>query len=389
MTASLTTGYTFSTGDEVTAVRLNNLVNAATIADIARSDLSSVTKVITTGTSSPTSPSTGELWYDTTNGVLNVYNGTKWNGLYPYQSNTLTAQSALNAGDVVVIDTGNANSVDSTTSAASTEVVGVAVESVAGPPVSCVIATSGIVDVNVTGTTAVGDYLYTSTTAGQADPSATLGAGAFARALTADSGGACTAVLVTPPANTALAGSTTSSTFATHTYTNATVTDATWYDFAAGANGATITTDGSSGMELDFTTTVANQAVLLSVKNLVFQTTGIGTGTALMMDGFRVVVDGTAIVTFSFGQYADYETNNVPGAAGEQAILGPVTFYYGTNAATNGIIVPYFEFSLVVTTAGAHTFRPQFLSGRALTTDFSGNNNSQTATLAARILSVG
>lgn len=390
--ATFTTGNSWSPGDEVTAAKLNLMISGMTVSDLNRSEVSATTRVVTTGTSAPSTPSEGELWWDTTNDILHVYTGTKWQSISRQFSVVLTCQTNANAGDVVILDTGNASSVDTTTTATSTGVVGVLAEAVTGAPASGCVIVSGLATVNVTGTTAIGDYLFTSTTAGQADPSATYAEGAFARALTADSGGAVTAILFGPITPKVINASATTETYATFTNTGATVADGTWYDFPDAANGATISTDGSSAIDVDFTTTVDNQLAIFRLSNFMFDTTGVGgaPSTDLIFDGFRVLLDGTAIATYDWTINSEYEAVAKPSSTStvDFANLGPISFSY-TSSGVNSINVPYLEVTTIVPTAGAHAIRLQWKSGRAVTSDFSGNNNSQTASLSVVLASAG
>lgn len=102
------------------------------------------------------------------------------------------------AGDVVIQSTGTASSFTTTTTANATNVIGVVMESIANDA-SGRVARHGVVTVNVTGSVAIGDYLTTSTTVKLAKSvGSSLTIGSFAIALTADSGGTCTALLRFP-----------------------------------------------------------------------------------------------------------------------------------------------------------------------------------------------
>ncbi|HET7630521.1 MAG TPA: hypothetical protein VFK03_04070, partial [Candidatus Saccharimonadales bacterium] len=88
---------------------------------------------------------------------------------------------SVTAGDVVVIDTANAGYAKDSSSANSTQVVGIATKTQTGG--SEPIAISGIYQVNVTGTVNVGDYLVSSSTAGQAQSSSSPTGGVVGQAM--------------------------------------------------------------------------------------------------------------------------------------------------------------------------------------------------------------
>src|SRR3972149_2509742 len=114
---------------------------------------------------------------------------------------------ALAIGDVVIVDSANDNAVTTTTTASLTGIKGVARAGVASDAAGR-IAMAGAVTVATTGTVNPGDYLETSAVAGKARSAGTAPTGkTFARALTASSGGSCTALLL--PAAAEVAGETT------------------------------------------------------------------------------------------------------------------------------------------------------------------------------------
>jgi len=109
---------------------------------------------------------------------------------------TPTARSNVSAGDVVVIDADNDNSVETTTTQGASKVGGIAAETVAsGNDVE--VDTEGMyILVNVT-TATRGQYLVTSTTAGKAVGVAAVTAGVFGVAMTSASAGQCRAFVNT------------------------------------------------------------------------------------------------------------------------------------------------------------------------------------------------
>lgn len=101
---------------------------------------------------------------------------------------TNTSGGALTQGQIVIIDVSASKSFTTTATANNSSVLGVVNQaSVANSAVGRV-RVSGLALVKVTGTAAVGDYLYTSTTAGSALPSANILNGLLGRALTSITG---------------------------------------------------------------------------------------------------------------------------------------------------------------------------------------------------------
>lgn len=129
------------------------------------------------------------------------WNGVMQNILYLaglVEPSTLSNKSggSLTSGDVVVVDTANDTAVTTTATASHTGPVGVALEAI-GVNAAGRCAFVGIRSVRVTGTVGRGDYLETSTTPGSAKSVGSVKtAHSFARALSADSGGYCTALLL-------------------------------------------------------------------------------------------------------------------------------------------------------------------------------------------------
>src|SRR3990167_8146575 len=105
---------------------------------------------------------------------------------------------AVAAGDGLILDTANDDSFTTTTTANSALVLGVAGEAIASLAVGKVLLASGqnSVDVQVTATTARGDWIATSTVAKQGVPTAAFPLGAFARATRARTGAGVVRCLV-------------------------------------------------------------------------------------------------------------------------------------------------------------------------------------------------
>jgi hypothetical protein len=114
--ATLTKGHTFADGQQITAARLNNLVDNATISGIAQADFSAGYSVVTIADNSPSSPSEGTLWFDTSfaaeEGILRYYTGTHWvpvgRGFLGYNTSGSTIEAgALVADNSQAAGTGN------------------------------------------------------------------------------------------------------------------------------------------------------------------------------------------------------------------------------------------------------------------------------------------
>lgn len=113
---------------------------------------------------------------------------------------------SLALGDVVVQDTGNNSAVVATTTANLVRPVFVVRETVANDALGHV-QHIGVATIAVTGTVTRGDYLATSTTTKKAKSAGTtLVGGVFGRALTADSGGTCIAILFGVTFSTSVGG---------------------------------------------------------------------------------------------------------------------------------------------------------------------------------------
>jgi hypothetical protein len=184
--ADVTRGITFQSDEEVTAAKMHQGIESATVTGIIRSDMDVNDTAVIINPTAPTAgpaPVAGHVWYDTTDSILRVYDGSKWKAVSRGGTFTNRSGITLSSGAVVVLDTGNAESVTTTTTADDTDVVGVVI--VGGDDLSDVIViTEGFVpDIDVTGSTSIGDYLTTSTTAAESDSVTSAGSGTYARAL--------------------------------------------------------------------------------------------------------------------------------------------------------------------------------------------------------------
>lgn len=182
--ATVTRGKNYGATETVTNTNLHQLVDSATVTSIDSVDFDlTTTNPVHVGTSAP-SDTDQRPWYDTTNNVFRIKDGA---GVYQPVSRghffTNKDAGTVAIGDVVIIDTSNDNAVKRTTTATDTLVFGVILVGGAADAEVIVITEGYCPSVKVTGSTNNGDYLFTSTTTGKADPSASFGQGAFARAL--------------------------------------------------------------------------------------------------------------------------------------------------------------------------------------------------------------
>lgn len=181
MAATVTRGYTFASTELCTNTKLHTLVDSATIANIDVTNFASGSGLVIRSTSAPSD--TDSLWVDTnmTPPVLKLYTGSEWQGAGPYGVFTNKSGSQRTAGEVVVVDTTTDGSFTTTTTADDPKVLGVVMETIANNA-DGVIALPGarITSILTAATTARGDRLSTSTTAGKCTPG---GVNCFAVAL--------------------------------------------------------------------------------------------------------------------------------------------------------------------------------------------------------------
>lgn len=196
--AVVTRGYTYAVNGQLTNTNLHTLVDGATVTNIVRGDANSDTSFITIQTTAPTSPKTGEFWYDTTSAIARVYDGTNWVILGKGELLTNKSGGQLTAGTVCVVYTGGTDrAFTTTTTAKDTLVIGVLLATTANNAAGVVLGPGSYCpQIKVDGTTAAGNYLSTSTTVGKATPSASSVKGVFGIAMSADSGGFCSGILV-------------------------------------------------------------------------------------------------------------------------------------------------------------------------------------------------
>ena len=195
--AVVTRGHTYAVNGQVTNTNLHTLVDGATVTDINRADAKSDTGFITIQTTSPTTPKTGEGWFDTTLGIARIYDGT--NFVILGKAEVLTNKSGAQrvAGDVVIISTAADRSFTTTTTAQDPLVCGVVLGTVANDAKGVVLMPGSYAPtIKVTGATTAGQFLATGTTAAKATASATPTRGTFAIAMSADAGGVVSGILL-------------------------------------------------------------------------------------------------------------------------------------------------------------------------------------------------
>lgn len=369
-----TPGVTFAAGDQVTATKLNNLVANAVPMSFNRTHFDASTRVISVAASETNGALSGELFYSTLSSYLAYHNGSRFLRIAPLQEQEFTVASVASAGDVLIMDTSADQQLQTTATDDSPEVVGVLGEAVSTSPSSARVATSGIVTVNCSdAAVSRGDYMTTSSeSAGKAKGSSTPVDETFGRALTAKAtGSGSVVVLLNPLVNTNIVTyEKTTASYATSTSTAALLSADVWYDVPNAAVGASVTTNGNSAMDIDFTTTVENALVSFKIENLRLTETGAGD-----FKGFRFMLDGTVFQTFAAEEGS---ANTLPSADGEQEVIGPVAINQLT-AGGHRMILPEWTTLVEVPTTGAHTIRVQFLAGNS--TNYTMSNGGQTATL--------
>lgn len=364
-------GTTYAPSGQVTAANLNALINAAIPLNHNRDHFATDSKIVTVASGIMANATTGELQWDTNDGILYVYvTPSQRVGIAPQSLRVFTAQSSVSVGDVVVLDTVNTSSVKTTTNAAGLEeVIGVSrSNATTGQSVLVQVADAGLVNCT-TGAVAIGAYLAKSTTAGKAE--ATTSGNGFAIALSSKDGGSEGQI-------TALLGQKTpgrfAASFAAYTMTSASLTNGTWYDVPSSAVGSSITTDGTSRMKVTVYTSRADQPVTLTIQDFKM----VSGTVANIFTGIRIVLNTSTVV---FGGTTDGTTSDVtPNATGEKEYIGMGTVIY-QKASSYEMATKSFSVTFTIPTAGTNTVGLQFL-GRPDTTASYTTTNPTTATIA-------
>src|SRR3990167_2484646 len=199
MAATLSRGKTFTASEQVTAAKLHQLIDSGTIANIDRTNFDTVTRPITQSSSAPTSPITGELWWDTGSSCVRVYNGTNWVGCQNIALLTNKSGGGHVAGDTCIVNTGTASAVSNTTTLGyATTPICVAAATIADNATGIYFVGAGYVPtLAVEDATAIGDYPRHSTTSKKAISDTNRFKGTFAVALTTTAGaGTVSAIMI-------------------------------------------------------------------------------------------------------------------------------------------------------------------------------------------------
>jgi len=192
--ANLNKGTTFVSGGEVTAAKLNDMVDNATITDITATDLASNNAMVTIGTA-PANKA-GNLYFDNgsnstfgaKNGELLVYSGGMFHSAAENVETVMTFLSTESpvVGSVMTLDTTTNDQVKMSSVANDTSVVGVVAETsstkarVVRTGYAKVKCDASLTDANR------GNYLVASATAGQATTASVIEAGTFGRIMSID-----------------------------------------------------------------------------------------------------------------------------------------------------------------------------------------------------------
>lgn len=192
--ANLNKGTTFVSGGEVTAAKLNDMVDNATITDITATDLASNNAMVTIGTA-PANKA-GNLYFDNgsnstfgaKNGELLVYSGGMFHSAAENVETVMTFLSTESpvVGSVMTLDTTTNDQVKLSSVANDTSVVGVVAETsstkarVVRTGYAKVKCNASLTDSNR------GNYLVSSGTAGEATTESIVQKGAFGRIMSVD-----------------------------------------------------------------------------------------------------------------------------------------------------------------------------------------------------------
>ena len=192
--ANLNKGTTFVSGGEVTAAKLNDMVDNATITDITATDLASNNAMVTIGTA-PANKA-GNLYFDNgsnstfgaKNGELLVYSGGMFHSAAENVETIMTFLSTESpvVGSVMTLDTTTNDQVKMSSVANDTSVVGVVAETsstkarVVRTGYAKVKCNASLTDSNR------GNYLVASGTAGEATTASIVQKGAFGRIMSVD-----------------------------------------------------------------------------------------------------------------------------------------------------------------------------------------------------------
>ena len=142
--------------------------------------------VVESGTSNPGSElNAGRFFYRSTMKQYVKYDGSNWVGAGPtVHVFTNKSGGSLALNDLVILDSSNASSVTTTSTAAVTDTPFICLETIANDASGLFLQLGYHANVPVTGATSIGDYLTTSTTVKKSVSTSSFGDGVFAQALT-------------------------------------------------------------------------------------------------------------------------------------------------------------------------------------------------------------
>lgn len=318
-------GTDYSPGGTVNDTNLEALIESATPQNFERSVFAADSAIITLQTAAPNSPKSGELWFDTNNGVLKVWVSPNWIVVGPGAEQILSCSTTCSIGSPLVSDTATNGSVKTTSDSANQNVVGVAKEAISTTPSDCRIQTSGIVEVFCsTAEVARGDWLVTSTTTGQAESASAKTVGAFAQALDFKASGATglvTARLVDVGVQTMVASQEGSGGFGTSGVSlsfsdgSGTMSQDTWYPFP-GTTGADVSAP-STEFGLSLTTTRNNQLVFVYISEFLCTfASGVNQLSDVPLLEFRLNVDGSYPAVWTYNDNIENGTTGSDSAGG-------------------------------------------------------------------------
>lgn len=146
MAASGISGKYFGSNEQLTAAKLHQIIESASITGFDQTNMASGAGLVI---SSATSPSdTDALWFDTNLNLLRFYNGTVWSPVSGGEVVTNKSGGSLARGDVVIWDVTNDLSVTTTSRTLDVWFAGIAAGTIANNA-SGVIITSGLFVVNL------------------------------------------------------------------------------------------------------------------------------------------------------------------------------------------------------------------------------------------------
>lgn len=206
--ATITRTQSFAVDEFLTAAKIHSIIDTSTVAGIVRADLASSLKAVTVGAAEPSTPATGELWFDTSpggnQGVLNEFDGARFRPIATGFLGHYPGAGTIDAGSLVKLDATaltDARIPVNFTSSEDDEPIGVAIKQMTPSAPTAPIITRGKVFAakKATGaSTAIGDGLGPSTTNGGAKSTTvgswgvSKGGSVIAIALSAEASGATT-----------------------------------------------------------------------------------------------------------------------------------------------------------------------------------------------------